>query len=75
MDSRPLSVAEALAIVARWRRDPGLPVECPLCAMAAVTVADHSARPHAEWYRIACPACGLDQNLHIPSGAPAHGLD
>lgn len=31
------------------------------------------ARPHAEWYHIACAGCGLDETIHIPLGSPTMG--
>ncbi len=57
-----LSAAErraALETIARWRADPEAPVACPRCRAAELALADRSARPHAEWYQLACPACGL----------------
>jgi hypothetical protein len=66
-----LPAREALEVLARWRRDAAQPVSCPLCPTGVLSITDHSARPHAEWYRISCRACGLDQNLHIPLRAPS----
>jgi predicted RNA-binding Zn-ribbon protein involved in translation (DUF1610 family) len=70
-----LPVAQALAIVTRWRREPDKPIKCPLCSKGPLALRDHSARPHAEWYRLVCDACGLDQSLHIPMSTPIVGLD
>jgi hypothetical protein len=65
----------ATATVAAWRADPGRPVACPVCGKAGLAVIDRSARPYAEWYALACAACGLDETLHIPLGPLVQSLD
>jgi rRNA maturation protein Nop10 len=58
----------ALASIAAWRTDPEAEIACPRCRALGLQVADFSARPHAEWYTLECPACGLDTTLNIPLG-------
>jgi hypothetical protein len=68
----PLSAEQqhkAIRRVAAWRAEPERPVACPGCEMPGLEVIDRSARPHAEWYALSCPACGLSETLHIPLGA------
>jgi hypothetical protein len=60
---------EAIRRVAAWRAEPLKPVPCPACKAPGLDVIDRSARPHAEWYALTCPACGLSETLHIPLGA------
>ncbi len=58
---------QAYAVLAGWRQSPSAPVRCPRCAAAdGVTITDRSSRPFAEWYQIACPACGLDHVFQVP---------
>jgi transcription elongation factor Elf1 len=64
----------ALVIIAQWRRSAGTQ-QCPRCDAAQLTVEDQSARPHAEWYHLACSSCGLDAMLQIPLAAPPLSLD
>jgi len=71
----PDRVAAALNAVEAWRRDHASPVACPVCGRQALTVSDLSARPWAEWYRLACSACGLDHTLHIALRPPPADLD
>jgi len=66
---------EAMRRVAAWRVDPERPVACPMCGKNGLVIVDRSARPHAEWYALACPACGLVETLHIPLGAVTPTLD
>ncbi|HEX6000098.1 MAG TPA: hypothetical protein VFZ16_12005 [Hyphomicrobiaceae bacterium] len=66
---------EAMRRVAAWRAEPGQPVACPACGAVGLNIIDRSARPHAEWYALACAACGLDETLHIPLGAAVLRLD
>jgi hypothetical protein len=66
---------EVVRGVAAWRADPQRPVACPACGRPGVEVVDRSARPHAEWYALTCPACGLSETLHIPLGAVIPTLD
>ncbi len=66
---------EAMRRIAAWRADPTRPVACPSCGFEGLVIIDRSARPHAEWYALACPACGLSETLHIPMGAVIHTLD
>lgn len=63
----------ALETIAAWRSDPEASQDCPRCAQAGLTLHDRSARPHAEWYHLACAACGLDETIHIPLGTPNAG--
>jgi hypothetical protein len=69
----PGEVREALTRIAAWREDPGKAVACPKCAAQGLAVEDRSARPYAEWYHLACAACGLDETIHIPLGPPVMG--
>jgi hypothetical protein len=74
----PLTVdqqREAMRRVTAWRADPVQDVACPACETPGLAVIDRSARPHAEWYALACPACGLSETLHIPMGAEVPTLD
>jgi predicted RNA-binding Zn-ribbon protein involved in translation (DUF1610 family) len=68
-------MAGALAVVMAWRVAPEVEPACPLCGAAGLVVSDHSARPHAEWYRLVCRACGLDQMLAVPLGAAVPGAE
>ena len=63
----------ALEVIAAWRADPEAPTACPRCGAAGLTLEDRSARPHAEWYYLACAGCGLDETIHIPLGPPTMG--
>ncbi len=63
----------ALAAIARRRDEPEAVLDCPRCGVTGLALADRSARPHAEWYHLACPACGLNETVHIPLGPPAAG--
>ena len=65
----------AIRSIAAWRADPGAPVACPACGKLGLAIVDRSARPHAEWYALACAACGLAETLHIPLGAAVPTLD
>ena len=66
---------EALRRITAWRAAPGAPVACPACGSQGLAIVDRSARPHAEWYALACPSCGLDETLHIALAAPVPTLD
>lgn len=63
----------ALTVIAGWRDNPDGPVQCPRCGQSGLQIADRSARPYAEWYHLSCPACGLDETIHIPLGPPVMG--
>ncbi len=63
----------ALKVIAARRADPDAVLACPRCAAAGLALEDRSARPHAEWYRLSCGGCGLDETIHIPLGAPTMG--
>ena len=65
----------ALRRIAAWRLAPAEPVACPACDQPGLVVIDRSARPHAEWYALACAACGLDETLHVAMGMGPTGLD
>jgi hypothetical protein len=71
----PDQVREAMRRVAAWRAAPDRPVACPSCGADGLQIVDRSARPHAEWYALACPACGLSETLHIALGAAVPTLD
>jgi predicted RNA-binding Zn-ribbon protein involved in translation (DUF1610 family) len=66
---------EAMRRVTGWRAAPRRPVACPACGAEGLQIVDRSARPHAEWYALSCPACGLSETLHIPLGAAVPTLD
>ena len=66
---------QIIGTIAAWRIDPAAPVACPSCGRPGLVIVDRSARPHAEWYALACASCGLDETLHIPLGAAVHTLD
>lgn len=66
-------IGAALHAIAAWRVSPDAESRCPVCAAAGLAISDHSARPHAEWYRLVCPACGLDEMLAVPLGAVVPG--
>ena len=66
---------EACRRIAAWRASPDAPVACPACGKVGLQVADRSARPYAEWYVLACPACGSSETLNIPLGPPVPSLD
>ena len=66
---------EAAGRIAAWRAEPRQPVACPACGKLGLAIIDRSARPYAEWYALTCPACGLDETLHIPLGPPVQTLD
>ncbi len=69
------TMGPALAAIMAWRVDPEGTPECPLCGRKGLRVSDHSARPHAEWYRLVCVSCGLDQMLAVPLGAAVPGAE
>ncbi|MFZ1103033.1 MAG: hypothetical protein WAN86_09380 [Hyphomicrobiaceae bacterium] len=75
MPLTPEQQREASRRVAVWRVAPGRPVACPACGVEGLAIVDRSARPHAEWYALSCPACGLAETLHIPMGAAIPTLD
>lgn len=61
--------------VAIWQQPNGAAVTCPVCKAAGLAVTDRSARPHAEWYHLACSACGLDATVGVPMGSRPPTLD
>jgi transcription elongation factor Elf1 len=65
----------AMTGIAGRRADPDAAFACPRCGAAGLVLTDRSARPHAEWYHLACGACGLDETIHIPLGAGPMGSD
>lgn len=65
----------AMAAISAWRANPGNPAACPACGRQGLAIIDRSARPYAEWYALACAACGLDETLHIPLAPPVQPLD
>jgi hypothetical protein len=66
---------EAARRISQWRADPLQPVVCVACSKPGLAIIDRSARPYAEWYALSCPACGLDETLHIALGPPVQMLD
>lgn len=66
-------IRETLRRIAAWRQDPEVAVLCPLCAAPGLAIVDCSSRPHAEWYIVACPTCGLDDTIHVPLPSPPLG--
>ena len=68
-------IGDALAAIMAWRVAPEAAPTCPLCGAGGLRISDHSARPHAEWYRLVCGACGLDQMLAVPLGAAVPGAE
>jgi hypothetical protein len=75
MPLTPEQQSEAMRRIAAWRGEPRRIVACPVCRAEGLQIIDRSARPHAEWYALACAACGLDETLHIPLGAAVQTLD
>jgi hypothetical protein len=75
MPLTPEQQREAMRRVAAWRAEPARPVACPACGAEGLRIIDRSARPHAEWYVLTCPACRLEETLHIPRGAVVPTLD
>ena len=75
MPLTPEQQREAMRRVAVWRGEPGRPVACPACGKEGLQIIDRSARPHAEWYALTCPACGLGETLHIAMGGAVPTLD
>jgi hypothetical protein len=65
----------ALQRIAAWRSSPADPISCPVCEAQGLLIIDQSARPHAEWYALACAACGLDAAVHIPMAPQMPGGD
>jgi hypothetical protein len=56
----------ALQRIGEWRLNRAAPVACPVCEAKGLEIIDRSTRPHAEWYVVACPSCGLGHTIHIP---------
>jgi hypothetical protein len=56
----------ALQRIAEWRLNRADPVACPVCEFKGLDIVDGSTRPHAEWYALSCPSCGLEHTIHIP---------
>ena len=65
----PNRIREALAAITAGRQNPEAAVACPVCGAPGLGIEDQSARPHAEWYALSCPSCGLDDTVHIPLGS------
>ncbi len=61
---------DVLRLIAAWRLEPGMQRSCPVCAADGLAIDDRSARPHAEWYHVRCPACRLDETINIPLAPP-----
>jgi predicted RNA-binding Zn-ribbon protein involved in translation (DUF1610 family) len=75
MSLTPEQQREAVRRVVAWRAQPANPAVCPACGTEGLQIVDRSARPHAEWYALSCPACGLSEILHIPLGAAVQRLE
>lgn len=75
MPLTPEQQKEAMRRIAAARSEPGSPIACPACGADGLQIIDRSARPHAQWYALTCPACGLAETLHIPMGSSVHTLD
>jgi predicted RNA-binding Zn-ribbon protein involved in translation (DUF1610 family) len=75
MPLTPEQLSEAMRRVTAWRIEPARSVACPACGAEGLAIVDRSARPHAEWYALSCPACGLNETLYIPMGAVVPTLD
>ncbi len=71
----PEETRVALECIAQWRSDPEARAACPRCGAEGLEIIDRSARPYAEWYALACGACGLEASLHIPMSPPSPGTD
>ncbi len=68
------AMSAAIATIRAWRADPeGAAGACPVCGTTGLVITDCSARPHAEWYRLQCAACGLEEMLNIPLGTSGSG--
>ena len=65
----------AIRSIAAWRADSWCAGRLSGVRASRLAIIDRSARPHAEWYALTCPACGLSETLHIPLGAAVHTLD
>jgi transcription elongation factor Elf1 len=68
-------LGRALRCIAAWRADPHAPVACPVCGKVGLAIIDRSARPHVEWYALACSSCGLSETINVPLGAAVPTLD
>ena len=66
-------LSRALALIARRQADFEAVLDCPRCGQDGLVLTDRSARPYAEWYHLSCPACGMDETIHIPLGPPVAG--
>lgn len=76
MQKQPFTAEELRKVIAdigRWRSTGDAP-PCPKCGTPGLGVTDCSARPHAEWYKLACSGCGLDYMLAVPMGAQGNPL-
>ena len=62
----PDKVRLALQRIAEWRLNRADPIACPACEAKGLEIVDRSTRPHAEWYALSCPSCGLEHTIHIP---------
>ena len=73
MSLDPAKLPDAMRTITAWRLEPEAPAKCPQCGASGLVITDCSARPHAEWYRLQCAACGLEHMLNIPMGAGGPG--
>jgi hypothetical protein len=65
---------ELIEIVRAFSHDRATPRGCPRCGEPELTIEDNSSPPVALWYRAHCPACGLDETIHIPMGVAAAAI-
>lgn len=63
---QPNEFDQALMAVSVWQQNPENVIACPVCHVNGLRIEDRSTRPHAEWYQLDCPSCGLAEIVHIP---------
>lgn len=65
----PAVLRSVIETITAWRNDPESAARtCPDCGDDGLVLTDCSARPHTEWYRLQCAACGFDEMVSIPLG-------
>lgn len=72
-DHQVLNEAEwdkAHKLIAAWKNAPSESHGCPRCDAPGVAIADHSARPYAEWFELSCSKCDLEVTMHLPLAPP-----
>ena len=63
---QPNEFNQALTSVFIWQHSSENVITCPACHVNGLKIEDRSTRPHAEWYQLDCPNCGLTETVHIP---------